>query len=168
MKHAKQHSLTVTLANCDIEFRDRFWLQIKLLRSFWGPSRLLLNRNFAIGLLSWTQIAQNTGNEHRWERGNNEISTKSHQMSEYSRVWATDCWIFGQKWFLSALVRSGMPNYPSGTKDAIHFMFLREASRFWNDTLGPEIALLSCYRTDIIRNVDFWALERLKWMFFIF
>ena len=63
-KTLEQHSLTVTLAKCDFELRDRFWLQTKPLRSFWGPSRLFQRRNFSLDLSSFTQ---NENSKHWWK-----------------------------------------------------------------------------------------------------
>ena len=82
VKHEKQHCLTVTLAKCNFEFRDCFWVQPKQPRSFWGPSRPTQNGNFSLDLSSFTQ---NENSKHWWKGESRRFQPISIRLTKISR-----------------------------------------------------------------------------------
>ena len=81
VKHGKQLSLTETLAKCDFEIRDRFWVQTKLHQSFLGPSRPTQNRNFDLDPSSFTQ---NENSKHWWKGESRRFQPISVRLTKIS------------------------------------------------------------------------------------
>ena len=144
---------------------DRFRLQTRPLRSFWGPSRLFQRRNFSFDPSSFTQ---NENPKLRWKGESRRFHPISVRLAKISVFESQTDRFFVLKWFIFALTKPRRPKYQPVTTETVHFLLSWESSRFWNDTLGPKILLLSYHRSPETSNLQFRALVKLGLEIFTF
>ena len=130
MKHQIRDLFAVTLAKCNFGSMDRFRLQTRPLRSFWGPSRLFQRRNFSFDPSSFTQ---NENPKLRWKGESKRFHPISVRRAKISVFELQTDRFFVLKWFIFALTKPRRPKYQPVTTETVHFLLSWESSRFWND-----------------------------------
>ena len=115
---AELYLVAVTLAKCNFGSMDRFRLQTRPLRSFWGPSRLFQRRNFSFEPSSFTQ---NKNPKLRWKGESRRFHPISVRLAKISVFESQTDRFFVLKWFIFAVTEHRRPKYQRVTKETDHF-----------------------------------------------